>query len=503
MPVTWYVNLPTTPGEHWGPEVPLKVTRSRVTFYNDDRTVTWTCDPDHNNLNTVAAAASFTIGDHPGTQQSSTSEVAHTRDFSNRLTLPPYGLESYTVTAERSDKQNASLDKQFDIRRKLYYILNYMNNEGKQLYASLHDDLHRIFDDVGIELVRVARQRIPNDQFVSNLEPLVKTRPAIPQDKLGFIMRLALINSACMEAPMEVEIPLVDGHGQQVLNADTVVQQNGTWKLTLHLPPQPNVPPHRQNRLRPDSASSVKVSCYTSLEYNIRNNAFTKNAKDVTHTFRRIDDQTAEITITGNDNQTLTDLAQRYAAKVRDDPFDRTLFSGQPNNFPAKLHVGVRLVPVRPLGGFSSGANIALTQDMSPYYPNGTRQRKAAALCRVFAHEISHSIGMVAQNMTWNGVQQAHGNHYTDDHGGKGPHCHRNATLHANTINAAGDFHNPNNLNCHQVYTPDNGQICIMFHQRTAYLHGLEFCNQCQAFMRAQDLCKANLEQIRSWSRVY
>jgi len=507
MPVTWYVNLPATPGKHWGPEIPLKVTRSRATGYNANRTVTWTCDPDNNNLNTVAAAASFTIGDHPNTQRSSTPEDAHTRDFRNRLTLPHYGPESYTVTAQRSDKQNTSLDKQFDIRRKLYYILNYMNDEGEKLYASLQGDLHRIFADVGIELVRVAKQKILNRQLVSwpMIKPLVKTRPAIPEGKRGLVMRLALVNSIGAERDFEVELPLVNGQGGLGAGADTVAHQNGVWKLTIHLPPQQqNVPPHRQLRLPPEPTATVQVSRYYGLTRDIQINRFTDSAARVQHTIRLIDDRTAEITITGNDNQALTDLAEEYASHVADDPYHHALFSQQPKaSWPPELHITVSLQPVQPIGGAASGANIALTQDMSMYYPNGTRHQKAAALCRIFAHEIGHAIGMVAPSMTWNGAQQDHDEHYTDDNGGKGPHCHHNATLQKNDFNTAGEFHSPGNPNCRQVYVPDNGQICIMFHQRTDHHHALEFCNRCQEFMRAQDLCTANLDQIKSWSQVY
>jgi len=505
MPVTWYVNLPATRGERWGPEVPLKVTRSRWARTNANRTVTWTCDPDNNNLNTVAAAASFTAGDDPNTQQSSTSEVPDTHSFRNRLTLPPYGRESYTVTAQRSDKQNTSLDEQFDIRRRLYYVLNYMDNEGKQLYASLQDDLHRIFVDVGIELVRVAKQRIPRKQIVSEprLRSLVENRPAIPEDKRGLVMRLALVNSIAAERDFEIELPLVDGHGGLGAGADTVAHQNGVWKLTIHLPPQQNVPAHRQLRLPPEPTATVQVSCYYLLAQKIRTEWFSDSPANVQHTIRRIDDRTAEITIAGNDNQALTNLAIEYASHVADKPCHQATFSQPPNGLPAQLHIKVSLCPLQPIGGTTLRANIALTQDMSIYYHNGTHQDKAAALCRVFAHEISHSIGMVAPSMTWNGAQQNHDDHYTNDNGGKGPHCHHNATLQNNTSNAAGEFHNPGNPNCHQVYVPDNGQICIMFHQRTAHLHALEFCNRCQEFMRAQDLCTANLEQIKSWSQVY
>ncbi len=506
MPTTWYVNLDADPRNHRGPEIPVSVTRSIVTSYNAGRSVRWTCAPGPRNLNTVAADASWVQGTAPNTQQSDTSEIGSTRTFKNRLQIPPYGNETYTVTAKRSDKPNNSLTEQFDIKRRIYFIANWMNDEGKRLFDVALPEVQRIYGALGVELERVARQSIPERGYLTDLQPLVANRPAPPRAKVGLLLRLALIRAAYSNQPREIEVPLVDGTGAGVLGADTVEDHNGTWQLTLHLPPEPGVAPGRRLVLPEQVTANIRLVDYNAYSGQVQ--GWFSSMMYLPNTVTRIDDRSFRVRIQDTDkpnNANLTRLAGIHTDRVQNhlpaDPLDYSYFSRHPLNPTVRLQVEVGAL--RPVGGFSSGANIALTQDMSMYYPNGTIQQKGLALARVFAHEIAHSFGMVMQNHTYNGAQQAHGNWYNDDNGGRGDHCHTNAHTVNNTALAAGEFYYPDNPNCHQVYIPNGNNICIMFHQRTAYLHGLEFCQQCKDFIRAQDLSRNNLTAIRSWDRVY
>jgi hypothetical protein len=504
MPTTWYVNLDADPRNHRGPEIPVKVTRSVVTSYDAHRSVTWTCTPAGTNLNTVVADASWKAGTAPNTQVSTVSEQAQTREFHNRLKLPPYGDESYTITAQRSDKTGVSLTEQFDIRRRVYYVTNWMNDEGKRLLAIVEPIIARIFGEVGVELKKVGSASIPDRAGITDVQPLVQNRPALPQAKIGLMMRLALINMAYKELPQTVTLPVVDGHGAGVAGADTVEDDNGVWQLTVHLPPEPALAAHRRMRLGAEPEVKVGLNQYYRFSNNVRATWF-DNEQSFPCDVVRVDDRTVRIRIRDGvrpNNANLTQLAAAYRLAVANGNFPSTHFEGTPPTGP-ELALEVTVVGLRPLGGFSSGPNICLTQDMSQYYPQGTRQQKGQALARVFAHEIAHSIAMVIQHHNYNGAQNTHPNWYDDQHGGHGTHCHLNAGLVNNTPIAAGDFYYPDNPNCVQVYTPNNANICIMFHQRTAHLDTLEFCADCQEFMRAQDLSRANLRTVRSWHRLY
>lgn len=503
MPITWYVNLDSDPRNHRGPEIPLKVTRSAVSRYDANRSVTWTCTPDGNNLNTVAADASWTQGDAPDTQVSRVGEHAHTRVFHNTLQLPPYGNESYTVTAQRSDRTGASLTQEFDVQRRLYYVANWMNPEGRRLLAIVEPIVARIFAEVGIELKRVGRASIPNRDEVVDLRPLVANRPALPQAKIGLMMRLALIQHAYTERAQTTTLPLIDQHGVGVAGADTVVDNGGVWQLTLHLAPEPGLAAHRRLRFGAEPQVTVSIAEYYRFEYDVRNEWF-DSMNRLPCTVTRVDDRTVRVRIDDGgrpNNANLTRLAAIYRKAKLDNDYPGEYFTGAPAA--PQLQLEVEMKPLRPLGGFSSGPNIALTQDMTLYYPHGTEQQKGQALARVFAHEIAHSIEMVTRVMDYNGAQQTHPNWYNDSNGGQGHHCHRNAGLVNNNPVAAGNFYYPDNPACVQVYRPNNGNICIMFHQRTAYLHSIEFCADCQEFMRAQDLSRDNLRAVRHWDRLY
>lgn len=331
----WYVNLPEEPKRNAGPKIPIKVTRSVVSKHDVQRTVTWRCVGEEANLNTVAAHASWTEGDASGTQTSTVHEDGRTRAFHNTLKLPPYGGDKYTISAKRSDRQDVERTETVEVQRKLYYVTNYMNNEGRELLDLIEPKIARIFGELGIELVRVGRARIKDGPYISreDVKAFVDGRPVLPRDKKGLLMRLALVRDFCKTEDYSVHLPVEHGaSGSKKSDEDSVEFTNGKWQLTVHLSPQESLPAERQLRF-PSNVENVTV---TILQFGAISQEKRKSfvsLKTLPSAVERIDDRTIKITIQdANDpvNAVLRELAEKYADGVRTGNFDKEWFDGRP-----------------------------------------------------------------------------------------------------------------------------------------------------------------------------
>jgi hypothetical protein len=470
----WYVNLAPRDGAAQGPTIPLKVSRSlkgRVISKTANRRVQWALAADGLNLNTVVGDASLNHGDAPGTRQSVTAEAG--AKFLNEIALPPYGGDKYTVTATKVHNGTVVLTQEYRAVRRLYYLFHYMNDAGKAIYARVKPELSRIFGEVFIELVEVGKSKIDEEQVTSEMRPLVAHAAGLTKKPQQ--LRLVLTNQFASEAPYEVELPVeVDEHD----DADSVWVEDGKWKFRVHLPPEDALEPHVRRYLPETLTGTCKLSEYWNYRalftYGSNNNL----PCHVTREGARV----AVVTLTDDrNNQVLFDHSHQGTAEEKE-------------AFSAKI----KLEAVRPIGGQSQGANIGLTQDMSMYY-NDPGQA-ALALARVFAHEIAHSVGLVMRRGTYNGGVD-HPTYYRDDHGGKGKHCSSHAQLVDNKPGDAGAFFYPSD-ECAQVYVPQDGNICTMYHKRTGYLHALEFCDECKRQLRGADLGAAALQNL-TWNDAY
>lgn len=96
-----------------------------------------------------------------------------------------------------------------------------------------------------------------------------------------------------------------------------------------------------------------------------------------------------------------------------------------------------------------------------------------------FCHEIGHALGLtpsVFHNYSEN-LDEPHPNFYTDDHGGRGPHCHHNAVL----VPSGAAHGRPDTRSGTIWHTPDDDsqKLCIMYHA-IAHRHiGDTFCDDC------------------------
>jgi hypothetical protein len=100
-----------------------------------------------------------------------------------------------------------------------------------------------------------------------------------------------------------------------------------------------------------------------------------------------------------------------------------------------------------------------------------------------FCHEIGHALALTPRTFRNHRTNHddPHPNYYTDDHGGQGPHCHRNAI----SVPSGAAYGRPDTSSGSIWSKPnDDSKLCIMYHA-IAHTHmDDQFCADCLAHLK-------------------
>ncbi len=507
-----YVNLPAKEGvtdRGNKPTLEAKPTSKRG-FFSFKRKVDWTIEPGAKNVEVkyLAAAARCKVKDPTTTEAD--------EKFTTELTLPHTGKDTYKIKckkhAKKESDQTQLLELEFETWRKIYYSVWLMNQKCKTMFDNIKDKFHAAFEKAGIELELVGRFDCKQDEETT-VKPAHYTKldlPSIyPDDKKDikdrpFHLKIAFVNDLVKEDEQALDRALTRSKTDKTANAwvedldaSTRPASKGTKSASeldgVKDPAEGDAYELSENGTPKDGPASKKGDLLVR-----------KSGKWVVHRGRWVAHcKTSELDRDGDA------WKKELKAKVGSSGAERTLDKARwekvsKEEVKIKLHEDAELNAALDRGnkvtlrlklnvlvnagccGYSIG-NFVVCRSKDP----------EVSVLQTFTHEIGHGLQQARKECALYKVDTGASDGtetnpvwYTDDHGGRGPHCWTNAKEVDSTKTTSG-----------KTYAHDStkGSLCTLYHADHPKVDpDGAFCPTCLENLRRTDL-SAEAMKAKYW----
>jgi hypothetical protein len=425
-----YVNLEVNAEDHHGNTVYLEVAASNIDDEDVER-VEWWVEPQGGD-NTPDRYLAF------ASRARMLREVTGNRDnkFNNTLNLPHVGGNQYKVKCSKYEDRSTTQESDvFQTWRKLFFTVHCMNDSCEQIFNRVKARFKAAFEEAFIELVEVTVDRTrrdePQTKSTNFLTHLYRRWPRL--SNRPFHLRIVVLNDiGDIVGGRYTDTGVCVKHFFMDTDNDLSMVRGHDWRRRVHARIMP------RGRWR-----------------NIRR--YASKAGD-----RRIEIDLRE---------------HRRISRAIDD--------GE------SIEVRVQTWEFDAYCGHSIG-NFICVRVNEP----GTEAEIQTTILQTFTHELGHGLQQtVRRERTYNdsGVADGWENNalwHTDDKGGRGPHCAKNAMLEASAETTSG-----------QIYTHDSGTLCTMFFRADAAVDANgEFCDACLPRLKRVDI-GAEAMRGQGWNR--
>jgi hypothetical protein len=426
-----YVNLPRKPKDHHGARVTIQVEAAQL-GKKKVGTSQWWVEPDGGNTDLKYLSKGQRA-------QVANQYVRNVGDkFRNTLVLPHVGGDKHKAKcAKKGDKSTAKESDEYQTWRKIFYTVHWMNQDCKDIFDAVKGKFEDAFKVGFVELEKKADSRTKKDEPRTYATP-----PHLPH--------LYARRPELSDKPFHLRIVVL----RDIYDAEVKVY---TWGSVA------------SDKVNHD-ISPVELSDHTPRHW-------LKRAR-------------ARILPGG----TWVDV-RRYAAKTGDSKFEVDLHGSK--RFSKAVAAGKSLtieVTVRERShylGHSLGNFVCVRINEA-----GTRAAIERTILQTFTHEVGHGL---QQTVRREALYKADGSRaspkwennpmwHTDDYGGQGPHCHKNAKVAASTHTTSGN-----------TYVHDAGDLCTMFFRDDAAVQADgKFCDHCEPRVKRANLGRAQMD-AKGW----
>ncbi len=404
-----YVNLPDLPVENASANVPLVASAAKLQGVG---TSEWWVEPASGNtdLKYLSMAARAKVAN---------TYVQNEKDkFKNTLTLPQVGGDKYTVKcSKKGDRSSPMQAEQMETWRKIFYTVHWMNQDCKKIFDGVKGKFEAAFESAFIKVEKAADSQTLLDEPRS-----LRDKPNLPRlykdvalTNKPFHLRIVVANDLYYQKQLVLS---AKGIAKTNFNLDTggppldvqSATDNTSWIISARV------------RVEPSGAWIDLAQYITRMPL--------PNKPALADTAARVD---------LSPNQLLTDQLAK----------GKTL--------EAEVTVNIR----NHVCGYSNGNFIAVRIKE----PDRTPAQVQVTVLQTFTHEVGHAFQQVVQSEdlfdATTGVKGAAPNDkedntmwHTDDFGGRGPHCHTNASKVADRRTTSQFTYSP---------TKGGGPLCTMF----------------------------------------
>lgn len=425
-----YVNLNFNADDHHGSMVHLEVEASDITDEDVER-AEWKVEPEgeDNTPDRFLAHASRARMRRDLTGNNNNL-------FRNTVYLPHVGGDKYKIKcAKRGDESTTQESDVFETWRKIYFTVHAMNDRCEQIFNQVKARFKAAFEEAFIELEEVTVNRTRRD------EPQTRST--------NFLAHLYRRRPRLSDRPFHLRIVVLNDIG------DIVGARYGDTGLSS-----------KQFTLDTDNDLST-VRGYRWLrraKARIEPRGRWRNIADYT---RKTGDKQVEIDLRGHRR------------------ISRAIDNGD------TIEIRIRTREFDAYCGHSIG-NFCCVRINEP----GTDAQIQTTILQTFTHELGHGFQqVVGRERTYNdrGVPTGWENNalwHTNDQGGQGTHCAKNAKLVASDETTSG-----------QIYTHDSGTLCTMFFRADDNVDADgKFCDSCLPRLKRVNIGSASMRR-QGWNR--
>jgi len=432
--VKQYVNLPYDADKNFGNRVAVEVEASSL-GEEDVALVEWWVEPGGDNQDEKYLSRRSRARPRKKVTKNKKDK------FKNKILLPHIGGDKYTVKcSKRGDRSSPVELEEFEIWRKLFYTVHYMNADCKTFFDELKGDFEKAFgvDKGFIELENKAMTKTlvdeKNTKSSNALTHLYKKKPKLSDRP--FHLRLVVLNdiyepknakykgdSTAAEYEQATDRPLAEKKAIRSVKAR--INGRGSW-------------------------------------YNVKKHATLDGEKKI---------------------------------KVKLDEHDRikkALDDGK------KINVKIRTRERSHYLGHSIG-NFCCVRINEP----GSRDKQKMTVLQTLTHEVGHGVQQVVKReRLYNAKGSAKGwekndKWHTNKHGGQGPHCSTNAKL----VSSRHPKTRKKRTSSGKWYVHDSGTLCTMFFRSDDQVDAKgEFCDSCEPRLKRVNIGSRQMKR-QGWNR--
>lgn len=462
MPIKWYVNLDKYDSKnHHGTHARLLASLNPAA-----RTQT-PCDWRFQAVGTDNTDATYiAAADRARLESAQTAQIdlpgPKNRKFENKFHFPHVGGDTYEVACRLHGTTDDLMAEEFITWRKIYYTLNYVSKDCKELFDAAIDGAKQIFARSYVELVEHSRKKCrvvekATEASTTNLAHLYSAKA-----------------TALVHKPFHARIVMVeDIHDRVDVGFDEIVDANTNTTTA-----DPDYPVDIWTEWLDDSQEwelnfsfshelaaswQKKTGGVAAMRISVEKADGTQTVApvDIKAYAKKVDNWTIVATL---GNKASAANLWRALQRNRD---------GEDRQLRVRFDVGVR----DEYCGHSNG-NFTCIRINEGY----DRGRLIRAIRQTIVHELGHGMQQTKASEPRfdgggapNGVY-ANGRHYTH-HGGQGPHCN----FHAHIVGGN--------------YEHNAGKLCVMFHKDDDEVYAdARFCNVCRDILKRTNLSAAQMD---------
>jgi hypothetical protein len=474
--IRWYVNLKPDMAKHQGNFIRLlaKIKPERKV----DAECVWTVVAGGGNTDTqylpTAARGRY---ENDRTRQITSGVDRYA--FKNVFHLPPVGGDTFTLSCHLDGAPgNRLFTQRYETWRKFYYTLHYMNDECKDFFDELIENVKAVFERANIELVEYRRAKTLKEEPYTLCDSNVRLTHLYVAKNYPFVqkphhLRVVMLNDVYDGADLDLDLPNIrhdtdttvnDGAGD-LMYRYRVLRDNDDWILRLTFGDDYGLAARWARGTvkitaaahAPGLVARVEPIPYPSSETPMKQHAKLSNENRQLDFVIKNSGGTRGVHRALTDDETYGDRKLRLELETR----IREHYCGH-------QFKNVAVMRINEQGDYAA------------------RQR---TVLQTMVHEMGHGFKQVIENEPLHdgagaptGVNDDNAMHYTG-HGGQGPHCKLNCAL------VGGE------------YEPDGGggDLCVMFHRDDNLVDANgRFCAHCEPRLKRVNLGAAVMK-ARGW----